>query len=105
MALTTTDIGNAATNGSFVIKVQGALQKYINLVAVEDESTADYVVRRKFMQRVAVNLSEFALRMAVSVAAVLPGTVSDLNLVTDAQMDTAVAAVWTQTAYAYILPS
>jgi ubiquinone biosynthesis protein UbiJ len=105
LALTNAQIGEAAGNGSFMMKLQGALQKHINTVLTEDESTNHYVVRRKFAQRVGLNLSGFAVAMAVSVASVLPGTVSDLNTVTDTEINNAVIAVFTETAYAHILPS
>jgi hypothetical protein len=106
VALTSKQIGEAPSIGTFVLQLQGALQKKCNTVLIEDESVSDYVVRRKFSQKVAGSISTFAVTLATSVASLLPPAVTDLQTVTDVQMDTALSDVmWTQNAYAYILPS
>lgn len=107
MALTRTQVGNAASNGTFVTQLQGSLQAQINIVLGEASSTADYVVRRKFAQQAAKQLPQTAASIAVAVAAQLAagGVVSDLNAVTDTQMDTAIVTIFTQVAYEVILPS
>lgn len=107
MALTLVQVGNAASNGTFVTQLQGSLQTQVTLVLNEASSTADYVVRRKFAQLLEKNLSSMASALAVPVAGQLAagGVVSDLSAVTDTQMNTAVVAIFTQLAYATILPS
>ena len=106
MALSEKQIGEAGSIGTFVLQLQGALQKKCNTVLVEASTTPDYVVRRKFSQKVATNLPTFAGALAVSVASLLASVASDLQTVTDAQIDTALSdTMWTQNAYAYVLPS
>lgn len=107
MALTNIQVGNATSNGTFMTQLQGSLQKQINIVLNEASSTADYVVRRKFAQGAEKALLATAQNIAVVVAANLAagGVVSDLSAVTDSQMDTAIVAVFTQVAFATILPS
>jgi hypothetical protein len=107
MALTLTQVGNAGSNGTFITQLQGSLQTQITLVLAEAGTTADYVVRRKFAQLAEKNLGQTAAALAVPVAAQLAagGVVSDLNAVTDTQINTALVAIFTQLAYATILPS
>ena len=105
MALTLTQVGNAASNGTFLTQLQGGLQLTVTAILGEASSTPDYVVRRKLAQQIEKQLSAFALAFAVPVAQQLAGTVSDLSVVTDAQMTTALSAIFTQVAYATILPS
>src|SRR5690349_4224865 len=102
MALTRTQVGNAASNGTFVTQLQGSLQAQVNIVLGEASSTADYIVRRKFAQLCEKQLPAMAAALAVPVAAQLAagGVVSDLNAVTDSQMDTAIVAIFTQLSYA-----
>jgi hypothetical protein len=106
VALTSKQIGEAPSIGTFVLQLQGALQKKCNAVLIEDEGVPDYVVRRKFSQKVLLTVSTFAVSLATTVASLLPPAVVDLQTVTDVQMDTALSdLMWTQSAYAYILPS
>ncbi len=109
MALSLSIIGGAAGVGSFVTQVQAGLQATCTAILAEASSTPDYVVRRKFAQLVEKNLPAFAQAMAVPVASQVqtnqPTTYTDLTNVSDAHITTAISGLFTQVAYANVLPS
>jgi len=113
VALSLTTIGNAASIGGFLMQVQAGLQSTVTAVLGEAGTTPDYVVRRKFAQKVAQNLPAFSVGLAVAVAAQIksanPTKYNDLTgtpiPVADADVTAALSAIFTQQAYAYILPS
>ena len=109
MPLTLPIIGSANGVGSFVTQVQAALQATCTAILAEASSTPDYVVRRKFAQHCAKNLTTSAQALAVAVASQVqsanPSTYNDLTAISDAHISNAISAIFTQQAYAYILPS
>ena len=108
MALTLSIIGAAASNGSFVTQVTAGLQSTVTAILGESSATADYVVRRKFAQRCEGNLAAVAQALAVAVATQVQatnGTHTDLTQITDTEVTNALSAIFTQQAYAIILPS
>ena len=107
MALTNTQVGGATNNPAFLTQLTGSLQAQVTIVLAEASSTADYVVRRKFAQLAEKQLPQMAAAICVPVAAQLQaaGVVTDLSVVTDTQMNTALVSIFTQLAYATILPS
>ena len=108
MAMTSAQLGNASSNGTFVSQLTGCLQRAVTTVLAEASSTANYVVRRKFAQKAEVQLAPMAQAMAtavaVQVAAVHP-SYTDFPNFTDADVDAALAAIYDQVAFAAILPS
>lgn len=107
MALTLVQVGGAPSNGTFLTQLTGSLQTQVTIVLAESSATADYIVRRKFAQLCEKQLPQMAAALAIPVAGQLAagGVVSDLSAVTDTQMNTALVAIFTQLAYATILPS
>mgnify|MGYP001594512547 CR=1 FL=1 len=107
MALLLAVIGTADT-GSVVAQVRAGLQGTVTAILAEANNTPDYVVRRKFAQKCATNLGSAAAGLAVAVITQVGAanpTYTQLSQVTDANILTALSAIFTQQAYAHILPS
>lgn len=110
MALSLTVIGNAGGQGSaFVAQCSAALQSTVTAILTESSATADYVVRRKFAQKCALNIASTAQSLAVAIAtqiqAAKPTTYTDLTSIADIDVTNAFSSIFTQQAYASILPS
>lgn len=110
MALSLQTVGNAAgSGGPFLAQVQAALQSTVTAILTESSATQDYVVRRKFAQKSALNIVGVASAIAVAVATQIQAANSakytDLSAIADADVTTAISGIFTQQAYANILPS
>ena len=90
-------------------QVQAGLQSTVTAILSESNATPDYVVRRKFAQVCEKQLTLYAQLIAVAVAtqiqAANPTKYTDLTAIQDADVTNAISGIFTQQAYAAILPS
>lgn len=110
MALSLTVIGNAGgAGGPFVAQCSAGLQSTVTAILGESSATPDYVVRRKFAQKIDGSVAQFAPLLAVAIASQVqsanPAKYSDLTAVQDVDVTNALSAIFTQQAYANVFPS
>lgn len=95
MALGDLAAGQAASDVNFLARVTAEMLSAADNILAELTATQDHLIRVAFARRVKLAPQNYAAQMAVSVAMQAgPQTATSLAAVTDAQINTAVAALW-----------